>query len=212
MLQPGSGISPLPPDRPFRQSEPRSNFCFGQAREVTQQNDLRTAGVRLRQPPQRLIDGEYIIGLRVNRKFVRIELDTLAVAAALDTRLPPGLLDEDVPHCLSGRPEEMPPPFPSRITRPDETQIRLVDQRRRLQRVARRRLRHSGRRQAAKLGVHQRQQLLRRLLLPPSNAFQYLRDLIHGREIANETVAGCSPLWRTDQWRKPWVPTTVAHQ
>ena len=47
-----------------------------------------------------------------------------------------GLFDEDLAHGLRGRAEEMAPAFPAGILIPHQAEIRLVDQGRRLKRLA----------------------------------------------------------------------------
>jgi hypothetical protein len=83
--------------------------------------------------------------------------------------LPAGLaarvLDEDAAHGLGGGGEEMTATAPARVLRPDQPQIRLVHQGRRLERLAGLLLRQLLCRQLAQLVVNQGQKSLGRLRL-----------------------------------------------
>src|SRR5262249_55572400 len=90
------------------------------------------------------------------------------------------VLDEDAPHRLRRRREEMPPAVP--LLRPlliDETQVRLVNQRRRLECLSRLLLRQPRRRQLAQLVIDQRQQLLRRRRVALLDGRQNPRHVTH---------------------------------
>ena len=71
-----------------------------------------------------------------------------------------GVVDEDPPHDLCGDTKEMRPILPIDLALVDESQVHLVDERRRLQGVARPLVTKLARGNAAQLGVDEWQQLI----------------------------------------------------
>ena len=84
----------------------------------------------------RVIEGEHIAARRLDPGQALGQLDPLGLPSMFETGLLAGLFDEDVAHRLRGRAEEMAPAFPAGILVPHQAEIRLVDQRRRLERLA----------------------------------------------------------------------------
>ena len=116
-----------------------------------------------------------------------IEADAQPVATAFDAPLAAGVLDEDAAHGLGRRGEEVPPAVPVlRLLHVHQPQVGVVDQGRRLQRLARRFLRKALGGQLAQLVVDQRQQLLGRAGVAGLDGGQDLGHLAHGRFLAGE--------------------------
>ncbi len=120
----------------------------------------------------------YLAGCRLLHSLIdRHARDTLA---ALGRIVATGVVDEDPPHDLCGDPEEMRPIPPIDLALIDESQIRFVDERRRLQGVARPLTTKLAPRDAAQLGVHERQQLIERTVIPATPLIEQRRDIPRG--------------------------------
>src|SRR5262249_20791502 len=88
------------------------------------------------------------------------QFDTLSAAAAALALPGPGLVDEDATHGLGGGGKEVAAVLKRlAVIRTDQAQIRLVDQRRRLERLARPLLGQTLRREPTQLVVDERQKL-----------------------------------------------------
>src|SRR5262249_5504651 len=96
-------------------------------------------------------------------QILAIEIHTLAASAApLLTAFAASAVDEDAPHGLGCRGEEMAAAVPLlSLLRVYQPQVRFMDQGRGLQGLTRFLLRQPLRRQLAQLVIHQRQQMLR---------------------------------------------------
>ncbi len=96
-----------------------------------------------------------LVVLAVERKL--IEIEPSAAAAALACRFVPGAVDQNPPHGFGRRREEMAATIPTlSVVRADQPQVRLVNQRRGLQRLAWLLPRKPLGRQMAQLVVDQR--------------------------------------------------------
>ena len=92
-----------------------------------------------------------------------VELDATQLATPFRAGLPAGGLDQDVPHGLSRRGEEVAAAVPQAArVGADQPQVSLVHEGRRLERLPRRLARQLPRRQATELVIDQREQLLHR--------------------------------------------------
>ena len=110
-----------------------------------------------------------------------VEVDALSVPAVLGPPLATDVVDQNPPHCFGGGGKEMPAAIPVlTLFTAHEPQIDLVHQRRRLERLARRLLRHLLGGQSPQRIVDQRQQLLRRVRIALLDGGQDLRDFVHG--------------------------------
>jgi hypothetical protein len=90
------------------------------------------------------------------------------------------VVDEDAAHDLRGDGVEVRAALPPglRAVLPGEPQVRLVDERRRLERVARPLAAHLPARDAAQLGVDERGQPVERRGVAPAPVREQLRDLL----------------------------------
>ncbi len=160
-----------------------------QPRKVPQLHQLGGLGILGSQSDERLIDGQQFSGHGRGHGVRLQEINPLSSSSVHDGRLPPGLLHEDPPHGLGRGRKEVAARLPAlSLIRRDEPQIRLVDERRRLEGVSCRLLRHPRRGQPAQLIVHQRQQLLRRVGIAALNRRQDLGDAGHAHQITLRTV------------------------
>ena len=111
----------------------------------------------------------------------------------LRLRLASRLLDQDAAHRLGGRGEEMAAPVPARgRTRPDEPEVGLVNQGRRLQRLAGPLVRQPLGGQPAQFVVDQRQELGGRIRVTPLDGREDVHDIVHGKAARN---TACSSRW-----------------
>jgi hypothetical protein len=85
-------------------------------------------------------------------------------------------LDQDTAHGLSGSAEKMRAVLPRSITVGHQSQPGLMDQGRRLKRLASHLMRHARGRQPPQLSVYQREQLLGGAFLAATNCLKNLRD------------------------------------
>src|SRR5262249_58582347 len=108
LQQPGPDVAPLPVQRPLRQAEDLRRLGRRQPAEVAQQHDLRLQGILFFQILEGLVDGEDVVGRRLDDGTGLVQLLALLPAAALWTGLPPRLLDEDIAHGAGGGGEEVP--------------------------------------------------------------------------------------------------------
>ena len=88
-----------------------------------------------------------------------------------------GVVDEDPPHDLCGDTKEMRPTPPIDLPLIDESQIHFVDERRRLQRVPHPLAAKLAARNAAQLGIHQRQYLIECTVIPAIPIVEQRRDV-----------------------------------
>ena len=110
----------------------------------------------------------------------------------------PGAINQDMAHGFGGGAEEMPPVFPSLFFIAQQAQVRLVDQGRGLQRLARRLERHLMRRQFSEFFVHEGEQLVGSLGIA---AFKRLQDASDfGHAVRNSITAWAKEVGR----RAPW--------
>jgi len=103
------------------------------------------------------------------------------------------LVDQDPAHRARRSAEEVPAPVPARVGVPHQTQVGLVHEAGRLQRLARTLARHARARQRAQLVVDQRQELL-----GPARSASALLQLL---EQARHHLA-----------RAPRIPRAVPHR
>ena len=90
-----------------------------------------------------------------------------------------GAVNEDAPHGFSGGPEEVRAILPGLRGRIHQLEPSFVDQRGRLERMARALPGHLVRSQAAQFIVNQRQQLVGRLGVALLDGGEHLRNIVH---------------------------------
>jgi hypothetical protein len=109
-------------------------------------------------------------------------LDAPPIAAVLASPFAASVVDQDVPHGLSRRRDEVSSPFPPAIAAvPHQANERLVHKGRRLQCLPGPFLAEIARRQPPQLLVYQRQQFLRRPRFTAADRIQELRNVVHLR-------------------------------
>jgi len=161
--KPRAGVGPVIVRSPSRDVHRFGGFLQGQANEVTQLDQFGFLLISGGESVERLVDGQYLVPCGSGGKIGLVKFDSLLAAAMTHGSLAPGAFDEDAPHRLGGGGEEMAPAIEFRVGIAHEPKPGLVDERRGLQRVARRFPRHFGRRQLAQFLIDQRQQFIRGL-------------------------------------------------
>ena len=122
---------------------------------------------------------------------VRFEIEPNQSASVSSGLLPAGLIDQDAPHGLGGGGEEVAAVVPACcVGRPDEPQIRLVDEGGCVQSVAGGFFGHPGGRQFPQLFVDQRQQLFGGVGFAVGKV----------RQDAGHFVNGCAPVETADEF------------
>ena len=113
---------------------------IGQPRELSKHDDFGGSRMVALEAIKGRVEREEIPSRQVQRDGrgdVVVEGDARAGAAVLDARLAPGRVDEQVSHRASRGAEEVGPPIPARVLVADEPHVGVVDQRGRLERLAR---------------------------------------------------------------------------
>src|SRR5262249_5653758 len=112
LVEPGPGVGPVAVGRPPGETQAGGGLLLRQTGEEAQLDQLGTRLILLRQPFQRLIDRDHVArrGIVPRRKAVQIPPPPLA--AAFETLLVPGAVEEDAAHGLGGGGEEMPAAVP----------------------------------------------------------------------------------------------------
>ena len=170
----------MPVHRPWRYLQGRGSFLDGQAREVTQLDDVGHCRIQRFKFAERCIEVEkFGRGIVINTNFIRRCCRALEFAAVLDAMLAPRLLDENAPHRLGGGRKEMPAALP-RCVVAKESQVGLVHQRGGLQGLTRTLTCHARLRETAKLAVDERQQLRRGVGVARLGTLQQPRNLVSG--------------------------------
>src|SRR5262249_43518817 len=137
-----------------------------------------------RQPGQRLVQGEQVVGALGRGDGQAVEVEPLEPAAALGAAAGAGAFDEDAAHGLGGRGEEVASAVPGAArVRVDQPQVRLVNQGGRLQRLAGRFVGEFVRGELTQRVVDQRQQLLRGGRVALLDGGQDARDVTHYRGV-----------------------------
>ena len=149
----------------------------GEPAKRAQLHDSREAVIELLEAAERLIQREngYLVGWR--RFQGRIDRQVMDALAPLARVVATGVVDKDPPHDLRGHTKEMraiPPIDPPLI---DQSQIRFVDERRRLQGVPHPLASKLARGDAAQLGIHERQQLVEGTVVPATPIVEQRRDV-----------------------------------
>src|SRR5262249_2122084 len=124
------------------------------------------------------------------------QFDPPRLAAAFQSGLPPGALDENAAHRFRGGGEEVPPAVELNRKLPPpvrhETHGGFVNERRRVERVSRLLLGHSGRREPPQLLIDERQQLLGGARVALLQGSEDAGNLIHGNKLTRLRAARAS--------------------
>ena len=113
-----------------------------------------------RQSIERFVEGQQVLRPFGRGRRGLIEIQTIPISAAAQRRVPPGALDQDPPHRLGRRGEEVATAVPAGILGTDQPQVSLMHQGRRLERLPGRFPGEPLGGQPAELAVNQREQLL----------------------------------------------------
>src|SRR5262249_43244343 len=149
---------------------------------------------------QRLIKADqFVLALRFGQ-ISDLQVNPLESSTMLFGLLVPGRFDQDPPHRLGGRHEEMSPAVPfGRIIR--QPNIGFMHEGRRLKRLARTLLSQFRRRQFAQLVVDQREELIRGLGIALLNRRQDGRDFVHAARQRLELSGGFAPRYLIHDWQ-----------
>jgi hypothetical protein len=161
------------------------------------------SGLRLyrHQPGQRLVQRQQVFGALRGSDGEAIEVEPLAPAAPLDAAASAGAFDEDAAHGLGGGGEEVPAAVPRRrLVHVHQAKVRLMHQRRGLERLPRLLLGEPLPRQPAQLVVDQRQQLIGGLGVALFDGGKDARDLAHAAQ-DNRRPAGRQTVGRAEEGR-----------
>ena len=134
----------MPFGRPFGETQELTALFQRESREKPQLHHFRQAAVGLGQPGERLVQceqfGPFVSFLH---RDVRRKFEPHAASAVLGRQLAPRVFDQDAPHGLRRCREEVSTTIPlSSIAVAYQPDIGLVNQRRRLERMIGRLLRH----------------------------------------------------------------------
>ena len=138
---------------------------------------LLVAGLILQRPTPKPFDtdGEHGLIIAGGSHVHLVEVNPPLAPAVFEALLAAGVLHQDAPHRLGCRAKEVGAILKSPVLRPDQPQPSLMHQRGGLQGLARRFVGHLLRREFTQLHIDQRQEFLRRVLLPGANRLEDLR-------------------------------------
>jgi hypothetical protein len=150
---------------------------------------------------QGVADQQDLLGPVVRQATRFVEFDPLPVAAVLGPPFPPGGVDEDAAHGLGRGGEEVAAAVPELgLFHVHESEIRLMDQGRGLQRLAGLFLSEPLGREFAELLVDQRQELLGGVRVALFDGGQDAGDLAHRRHQKGECPVGTAPHGGREFW------------
>src|SRR5439155_924004 len=115
-----------------------ARFLDGQSAEQVEMCDLRGCVVFRSEPDQNLVQRQEQFGILSEGAYLVEQFEPDAIAAALDPASRSGAFNQNPPHGLGCRREEMPPAIPALgLIRVHQPQIYLVDERGGLERLTR---------------------------------------------------------------------------
>lgn len=176
--KPGAGVGPFLPRLIDRHAKGHCNFRMPKTGKSAQINHLGGHGIFLSKLGKCLVKCKQAVIVVANRHVDQV--NPFQLASVFLSFLVPGLLDEDAPHRLRSRRKEMAATIP--ICRPPdihESQVGLMDERRRLQRLPGFFLSQLLSGQPTKFVIDERQQLVRRLFIALAGGFQKLGHFVH---------------------------------
>jgi hypothetical protein len=139
-----SGVEPCPRVGPSavrgcaRHPQYLGDLFDGLSSEEMELNHLRRLGVLFRQAVERPVEGEDFFRERRDRQILVFQVNAPAATSVLVAVFSSGVLDQDAAHGFRRRREEMPAAVPVRfLSGPDQSEIGFMNQRRRLQGLAR---------------------------------------------------------------------------
>ncbi len=175
--KPGASVSPLPLNRLHGHTVERGNVVEFQTDKKPKLHHFCLRCIQPGQFIECIVDFKHMIILRFSGGFEASQVNPVLAAAMAESPFAPGVLNEDAPHCLGRRGEEVASAVPLLVSLTSQPEPSLVHQRGRLQGLARGLPGHLGGSQTAQFLVEQRQQPLRCLRVPGVNGFKDLRHL-----------------------------------
>jgi hypothetical protein len=151
---------PLPRHRRSRNGQQFGDLALGQTAEVAQLDDPALPRIEDEQLFEGGLQQQDLASGRPHRADAVVEGDAQRGLRAFLCPAPAGAVDEDAPHDLRRHPEEMRAVLPGHTALSDQPEIRLIHQRRWLQRVVRPLVTQVGRRTPPQLLIYQRQQVV----------------------------------------------------
>src|SRR5262245_18221748 len=137
LVQPGPGVGPVAVGGSSCQAEGHGRLVERQAGEEAELDQFRTHRVFPGQALEGIVEGDEVLVRGVVHGRQRVQIDALPTAAALETALLLGAVDEEAAHGLGTGGEEVaaavPVPF---LSVPDQAQVGLVTQGCRLEGLA----------------------------------------------------------------------------
>lgn len=171
------------PQLTIRDPQNLARLTLRQATVEAQRHELGGGRIRLRQRIDRVVECDEDLGGRIDGNRYRRKVDTLPIPAALLSRAVSRMIEKNATHRARSRREEVPAPLPlPTILRTDETQIRLVDERRRTERVRAPLVPHPVRGEATQFLVDDRKQLAGRSAIAFLDAVEHSRHVVHAPE------------------------------
>jgi len=173
----------MTPNGRLGHAQGRPNLIMSQAGEIAEPHDLGLQWVLTCQSLDGFMDGEH--------GFIRIlrgqgdvfQQDALAPAAAAQTRFGSSPFDQNSPHGLGCGGEKMRAILPGlAFARTGQAEPGFMDQRGRLEGLARPFVRHFLSGQFAEFLIHQREEFLGRFGIALFNALEDLGDIAHATE------------------------------
>ena len=110
-------------------------FFHGQPAKKSQFDDAALPRIELGQALERLVQGQELVGLLLGQQQRFFEWYPLQSTLALRGPAGPGVINQHAAHHLRGDANEVRPVLPGSLGLIDQTKVRLVDQRSRLQRM-----------------------------------------------------------------------------
>src|SRR5262249_28827518 len=108
IVEPGAGKSPLPLGGPLCQSQRLRGLLQAQDGEATQLDELGGRRILLVQTSQRLVQGDQLFVIGVERDGNLFQVDALAISAPFESLLVTSPVDQNPAHGLGGGGKEMP--------------------------------------------------------------------------------------------------------
>ena len=148
-----------------------------QAAEEPQLDDARLTFVEGGEPLERLVEGKQVDRAALGGDHRFVERHLRRGATPFDALVGSRVVDENPAHRLRRDPEEVRAVLPPDVALLDELHKRLVDQRRRLERVVLALAPQVARGAASQLAVDQREELVERVLLAGRQIVEQARDV-----------------------------------
>src|SRR5262249_40257671 len=192
-VEPGAGVHPVALGRSGGDPQGLGGVAQGEAAEVAELDQPRFERIFALELPQGFVEREQVVRLillRFGEQAAGVELDAPELAAPLVTLLAPRLLDEDPPHGLRGRSEEVAAAVPwLGLIHVHEPDVGLMDQGRGLECLAGLFLGELLGRQLAQLVIDQRQKLLGGVRIALLDGRQDAGDIAHARKYSGQGSA-----------------------